>query len=175
VAEHDAIPFCFPAGAGPTAADVWGATVSFGGYRGPKSLPGPVVGSCPDPKAAWWLVWLGLGSVAGSGCEVEPCWGRAVHSRGHGAALVGMLSDPFPGCTTKNPSTANALRLARPCRPSAATPDFPTPSRIPAQRPAGSRAAGRRAARRASALQGRSQAVSKGSVDIMVTTGVKLD
>lgn len=50
------------------------------------------------------------------------------------------------------------------------------PPRIPVPQPAGSRGGGKGSCVPGEcALQGRSQALSKGSVDIMVTTGVKLD
>lgn len=52
-----------------------------------------------------------------------------------------------------------------------------SPPRIPpAQQPAGSQGEGEESCMPGErGLQGHSQAVSKGSVDIMVTTGVKLD
>lgn len=153
--------------------------------------------------------------MARLGCAPLRLWGCCC-----GDALTEMLSDPFPGCTTKNPSTAQAgagSALSPAVQAIHCNSDFPTPFqpcctpgcccrqlRFPGNStcpgcadtlwdPRADRqcvwghqlspppkspldswlAEGRRSARQCE-LQGRSQAVSKGSVDIVVTTGVKL-
>lgn len=117
MAEQDAVPSSFLAGAGPYDDDVQRASGIFAWLQqvagGPSPCLAPLwrVALTQKQRGGWCGCGCGCGSVVGSVFEAEGCQGWAVHPRCHGAALMGMMSW---GCSwtysqavqPKTPSTA---------------------------------------------------------------------